>query len=162
MTDKSCCTLPTNRPPKVTCPECGHPAIPVSSDPVRYLVSDTGLITSNAYYLCESPDCETVYFDDDGARIRRSDLRVRVGAKETQSPHLVCYCFSHTAEAIEAELRFHGKTTIPDRIRAEIAAGNCECKIKNPRGKCCLGEVMNAVKRIQIALNTGTKEEKRL
>jgi len=118
---------------------------------VRFLVVDPSVVTESVYFLCESKDCETVYFDAQGGRILRSALWVRVGAKETQAPHLVCYCFGHTEEAIEAELRVHGKTTIPERIRAEIAAGTCECEFRNPAGRCCLGNVAQAVKRLSGA-----------
>ncbi|MDA1193214.1 MAG: hypothetical protein O3A46_16180 [Candidatus Poribacteria bacterium] len=76
---------------------------------------------------------------------------MRIGAKEKQAPRLICYCFGHTEEEIEAEYRVHGKTTIPDRIRTEIASGTCECEFRNPTGKCCLGDVALAARRIQQA-----------
>jgi hypothetical protein len=27
-----------------------------------------------------------------------------------------------------------------------VKAGNCACEVKNPSGKCCLGDVMRAAK----------------
>lgn len=133
------------------CPKCGKLGIRVSLEPVKFLVEEASRVRGDVYFLCETRGCDTVYFDEKGDRILRSELRVRIGAKETQTPHLVCYCFFHTEEAVEAEIRIHGKTTIPDRIRAEIDAGTCECKVRNPRGKCCLGEVMRVVKKYEAA-----------
>jgi hypothetical protein len=146
---EDCCILPPARRRRLPCPECATRAAPVEIAPVKFLVREVERVRDTAYWFCDKPGCETVYFDEGGERIRRSELRVRVGAKETQSPHLVCYCFGHTEEAIEADFRVHGKTTIPDRIRAEIAAGTCECEFRNPSGKCCLGGVMQAAKRAQ-------------
>ena len=37
------------------------------------------------------------------------------------------------------------------RIREHIAAQRCACDIRNPRGACCLGDVMAAVKRLEGA-----------
>jgi hypothetical protein len=35
------------------------------------------------------------------------------------------------------------------RIREHIAAQRCACDVRNPRGACCLGDVMAAAKRIE-------------
>jgi mercuric ion transport protein len=32
----------------------------------------------------------------------------------------------------------------PMGITAEVKAGNCACEVKNPSGKCCLGEIARA------------------
>jgi hypothetical protein len=109
---------------------------------------DASRVISEWYYFCATRGCNTVYFDAAGNRFTRDDIRVRFGMKEEKGPRLVCYCFGHTEEAIEAELRVHGKTTIPERIRAEITANTCECEMRNPKGRCCLGDVAQAMKRI--------------
>ncbi|NOX26335.1 MAG: hypothetical protein GXP59_09550 [Deltaproteobacteria bacterium] len=46
----------------------------------------------------------------------------------------VCYCFTHTAEDIVADVRIHGRSTIMAQIMAESKAGNCNCKTNNPKG----------------------------
>jgi hypothetical protein len=38
------------------------------------------------------------------------------------------------------------------RICEHIAAQRCACDIRNPRGACCLGDVMAAAKRIERAM----------
>jgi hypothetical protein len=133
------------------CPECGALAKRVSPEPARFYTQEPNRVTEPFYFLCETRECETVYFDLKRRRITRNELTVRVGAKEEQAPRLICYCFGHTEEAMEAEFRVHAKTTIPDRIRAEIAAGTCECEFRNPAGRCCLGEVAKTMNRLRRA-----------
>jgi Zinc binding domain/BFD-like [2Fe-2S] binding domain len=100
------------------------------------------------YYFCDSSECEVVYFPLDARAplFRRGDLNVRVGAKEAQEPIPVCYCFGFTRKDIEDEIAETGRSTVADRIRAEVSAGNCACEVKNPSGKCCLGHVARMVK----------------
>ena len=50
------------------------------------------------------------------------------------------------------ELRESGETNVVERITAEVKAGNCACEVRNPGGKCCLGEVERAVNEMQQRL----------
>jgi hypothetical protein len=95
------------------------------------------------YYFCEAPGCDAVYFplDTQAPLFRCGDLTVRVGAKETVDPIPVCYCFGFTRKDIENEIDETGRSTVADRIKTEVKAGNCACEVKNPSGKCCLGRV---------------------
>ena len=95
------------------------------------------------YYFCDASDCEVVYFalDAKAPTFRREDLVVRVGAKEMADPIPICYCFGFTRQDIWDEIRRTGKSTVAQRITAEVRAGNCACEVKNPSGKCCLGDV---------------------
>ncbi len=98
------------------------------------------------YRFCGTPGCEVVYYGPEGNGVFRvNDLRVRVGQKVKELSTPLCDCFDFTVEDIEAEIRRSGKTTIPERIRAEVKAGNCACEVKNPQGTCCLGNVGRAV-----------------
>jgi NAD(P)H-nitrite reductase large subunit len=99
------------------------------------------------YYFCDDSACDVVYFSADPAApiFRRDDLLVRVGVKEQSDPVQVCYCFGITRNDIEDEIRRTGRSTIAERIRAEVKAGRCACEVKNPSGKCCLGDVMRAL-----------------
>ncbi len=89
--------------------------------------------------------CDVVYFSDE-IRYVRSDVRIRVGDKETEPPIQLCYCFDWTREDIEADIRRDGTTGIPERIKGKIRAGLCNCDTMNPRGVCCLASVNQAVK----------------
>lgn len=95
---------------------------------------------------CGAPDCEVVYFDAGGAVIEKSALTVRVGEKEKDPPHTVCYCFGHTAEGIRDEVRRTGRSTVVASITAKVKAGECSCDTMNPKGACCLGDVNREVK----------------
>jgi len=95
------------------------------------------------YYFCDASDCEVVYFalDAKAPMFRREDLTVRVGAKATTDPFAICYCFGFTRQDIGDEIRSTGKSTVVERIAAEVEAGRCACEVKNPSGKCCLGDI---------------------
>lgn len=85
-----------------------------------------------------------VYFavDPQAPVFRRDDLLVRVGAKEEADPIPVCYCFGFTRKDIANEIAATGGSTVADRITVQVKAGNCACEVKNPSGKCCLGNVV--------------------
>jgi hypothetical protein len=48
---------------------------------------------------------------------------------------MVCYCFNFTAEDIEQDYLKNGRSTIMEKIRAEKKTGQCDCAIKNPKGR---------------------------
>jgi hypothetical protein len=58
----------------------------------------------------------------------------------------MCYCFGFTRQDIWDEIRSSGKSTVAKRITAEVEAGRCACEVKNPSGKCCLGDVTRTAK----------------
>jgi hypothetical protein len=103
------------------------------------------------YRFCGNPPCEAVYFGDAGDVFRISDIRVPVWQKEPAGARLLCYCFGETESGIRRELLAHGRTDAITRIREHIAAQRCACDIRNPRGTCCLGDVIAAVKRLEEA-----------
>lgn len=61
---------------------------------------------------------------------------------------LICYCFQHTVEDLEADIKVHDKSTIMEKIMAEKKAGNCQCKTKNPKGRWCLADVRQVVDQV--------------
>jgi len=48
---------------------------------------------------------------------------------------LICYCFKYTASDIEKDVRLNGKSTIMEKILSEKKDANCQCAIKNPKGR---------------------------
>ena len=48
---------------------------------------------------------------------------------------LICYCFEYSADDIRKDFTKNGKSTIMERIEMEKKFGNCQCAIKNPKGK---------------------------
>lgn len=147
---KCCSVKPTNRPAVMPCPVSGRRSKQVDSLTVRSLVRQLPLGTpSTAYYFCDDPACDVVYFPSNAEAplFQRADLWVRVGVKEKDDPIPVCYCFGFTREDIWDEITKTGRSTIAERIKAEVKAGNCACELKNPSGKCCLGNVARIVQR---------------
>ena len=100
------------------------------------------------FRVCARPNCDVVYFHPDGELLRKDDLRVRVGVKETEDPVPLCYCFGFTQAMVAAEIHETGNCTLPQRIAAEVKAGHCACEVRNPQGVCCLGNVAAWVRRL--------------
>src|SRR6266481_4747851 len=136
-----CCSVAdgSKAPAVKACPVNGARSKQVDMLTVKSLVGQLPLgMPDTQYYFCDSSDCAVVYFalDAEAPRFRREDLVVRVGAKETADPIPICYCFGFTRQDIWDEIR----------ITAEVEAGRCACEIKNPSGKCCLGDVTRTAK----------------
>jgi hypothetical protein len=139
------------------CPECGQPGKSVETKTLKQMVQPCHLelVNKPGFLFCRSADCDVVYFHPEGDCLRRPDVRVRVGLKETEDPVPICYCFGFTEAMAVEEVRNTGQCTIPQRITAEVKAGNCACEIRNPQGSCCLGNVNAAVKRATQAERSG-------
>jgi hypothetical protein len=105
------------------------------------------ILRSAEYRFCPDPNCPTVYYSADGLQtFTETDLRERVYQKHPQDADVfVCYCFQNTLREI---------LTNGQRVAAQINQGikneQCACDIRNPQGTCCLGNVNNLVKHIQV------------
>src|SRR6266851_1886896 len=150
MSDCCSVTAKTGAAPLVmVCPVNGARSKQVDILTVKSLVRRLPLgMLNTQYYFCDASDCDVVYFalEVDGPRFLREDMVVRVGAKETADPIPVSYCFGFTRKDIENEIAETGRSTVADRISAEVKTGNCACEVKNPSGKCCLGSVTRTAK----------------
>jgi hypothetical protein len=146
-----CCSVnaKAGTPAVMACPINGARSKQVDMLTVKSLVRKLPLGMPNTqYYFCDASDCEVVYFalDAQAPRFRREDLAVRVGAKETADPIPICYCFGFSRQDVWGEIQETRKPTLSERIAAEVKAGNCACEVKNPSGKCCLGDIARAAK----------------
>ncbi len=54
---------------------------------------------------------------------------------EFKDNDLVCYCFEYTKKQIEDDFIKNGKSTIMQRIALAKKNGECNCAIKNPKGR---------------------------
>lgn len=140
-----CCSVKqSDWPAAMACPVTGRRSKQVDLLTVRSLVRELPLgMSPTAYYFCDDPACDVVYFPSNSQAplFRRSDLWVRVGVKEKDDHTPVCYCFGFTRNDILEELGATGRSTVAERITAEVKAGNCACEVKNPSGQCCLGNI---------------------
>jgi len=48
---------------------------------------------------------------------------------------LICYCFGYSVDDIQKDYQDNCKSTIMEKIGTEKKFGNCQCGIKNPKGK---------------------------
>lgn len=143
------------------CPKTGNPGRKVETLTVRSLVQSKARQVDAAgeeqWFLCDQPKCDVIYFTESGVEITKSELTIRVGFKEEDPPHTICYCFGHTEESVRDELAQTGESTAVESISAKVKAGECSCELMNPSGKCCLGEVSKSAKksRVELGLSEG-------
>ncbi len=133
---------------------CTERGTPVQLQTVKALLTEVALrrVQVTHYRFCANPACETVYFGDAGDQFGTDEIRAPVWQKQPSGERLLCYCFGETESGIRSELLEHGRTDVVARVREHIAAQRCACDIRNPRGACCLGDVVAAVKRIEGAM----------
>jgi len=137
------------------CPSSGSAGSAVDLQTVKALLTEAAIRRLNAvdHRFCPDPACDVVYFDDAGGKFATGDLRVEVWQKQPFGVRPICYCFGESEASIRAELERAGRSLAVERIREHIAAGRCACEVRNPRGACCLGDLAEAVKRVQAVLN---------
>jgi hypothetical protein len=90
-------------------------------------------LDSGEWRFCATGECEVVYFGHE-QRFRPDDVTVPVFQKEPAGHRLVCYCLGLTED--DAEIGGAGV-----RIRALVKSGRCACELRNPQGRCCLGNL---------------------
>jgi len=139
------------------CPGCGQRGTAVQLQTVKALLTEVALrrIQLTHYRFCDDDACDVVYFGDAGDRFAAGDIRVPVWQKQRPGARLLCYCFAESETVIRDEVLRSGRAEAVDRIRDHIAAQRCACDIRNPRGTCCLGDVMAAVARIEAEVSEG-------
>lgn len=152
----------TMRSDRAHCPSCGKEGRPVKPITIESLVSDTArerVGRRDGFRFCSEPSCDVAYFQPEtGERFFRRDVIVRIGQKEIESPHTVCYCFQHTVEEIEADVQETGTSKVLDSIAAKCRQGLDRCEVTNPQGACCLANVRRAIKEAQQRAGMGTAE----
>lgn len=136
------------------CPQSGSVGSAVGRQTVKALLTENALrrLAQSEYRFCADPDCGVVYFDADGTTFLVEDLRVPVWQKLPFGSRLVCYCFGESEATVREEFVARGASLAADRIHEHIAAGRCACEVRNPRGTCCLGDIVAAVKQVEQAL----------
>lgn len=90
---------------------------------------------AKTYYFCGAPDCDVVYFAQDGHTIDTPYLRRAPAYKTGRSNDLLCFCFDVSGAAALA---------LPDPVpyvRERVRREECACNVLNPSGACCLGSI---------------------
>ena len=130
----------TERP--THCPSCAQAGTPVDRITLKALLTADGLrrgVPAQPRF-CGKAECPIVYFDvDSDVTFTEAELTVRVYAKHPNDADTpVCYCFGVTVAAM---VNGHGRE-LRESIAAEVQAQHCACEVKNPKGGCCLGDLV--------------------
>jgi len=146
----SACCEPGTMADRQACPSCGVAGRPLARPTVQALLEPLALrrLRESGLSFCATSTCPVVYFGVDQSFLA-SDVRVPVWQKEPVGDRMICYCFGENETDIRTEHEIGGVSDAVSCVRQHIAAGRCACEVRNPRGTCCLGDVIAAVKRIQ-------------
>jgi hypothetical protein len=148
--EHSCCDVRARGETSI-CKECGNKGRTVEDIVLKSLIYGSKLQAIKnlkGFYFCETPTCKVIYFNNEQQMyVYKVDVKIRVGIKETQPPIPLCYCFGWTQEKIFNQIKILGYSTAVPEISAKVKARECACEIKNPSGRCCLGEVNKVVKK---------------
>lgn len=119
---------------KQACPACNQMCLAVPNGTVRLHVKATWAHPLNAetYYFCRTQACDVVYFSEKGEAFHKSDIRTRIGVKETDDDSLICFCFG-VSRSVAASNK-----SVKDFVVEQTKASSCSCEITNPSGQCCL------------------------
>ncbi len=144
----ACCADHASPPParRLACPRNGHVGRAVARLTLGALLRSEArrqLQPEAQYWFCPAPDCDVVYYTDDGTFAER-DLNVPVWQKRPAPDTPICYCFGWTLAHIRVA---PDKQAVLNQIAAEVKAGNCYCEVTNPQGACCLANVRDAIVR---------------
>lgn len=131
-----------------TCPACSMKGKRVQGQTVKALLSVSLREVQKVEYLfCKTQNCPVVYFSSDGGQIFTvAQVRETVYQKEPNNDNVfACYCFRHKVGDIRSASP-EARTAIVDNINTGISAGQCACDLRNPQGSCCLGNVRELIK----------------
>lgn len=135
MTD-CCSTAKTQSTPNNTSP-CPNGATPCRAVKCKTVIQHVkrpwDLVDKDRhYFFCEDPDCDIVYFSDDGLIIRHAELRTKVGVKDTSENATLCYCFGVSrGDALK-------DPSLKNFVKSRTKQSLCSCETRNPSGLCCL------------------------
>ena len=154
-----CCPGQTDAPTASRCPVSGSQGTPVDLLTVKALLTEDALrrLALREYWFCPDAECDVVYFAD-GERFITTDVRVPVWQKLPFGTRPICYCFGESEGSIRTEIERDGASKAVERVREHIAAERCACELRNPRGSCCLGDVIATVKRVETFILSASTE----
>jgi hypothetical protein len=159
MTSRCCdAAVPGTPATPDVCALCGMTGKPVDRRTVAALVRPDlrATVAETQYYFLETPGCDVVYFAQEPPQyFFTTDLTVRVGSKVAEDPVPVCYCFEKTERMVIDDYLAHDRSTIFEEITAHVKAGECACEVKNPAGRCCLGNVSKAIQKARRQVRAG-------
>lgn len=131
-----CCSScsETSAPRKYKCPVNGAEGVEVSLQTILHHLRTPWNWTAKpqGYYFCADPECDVVYFGEDGSTLLRADLRTTVGVKESSPDAPLCYCFGVARSDALSD------SSVKEFVVQKTKEGLCSCETSNPSGRCCL------------------------
>jgi hypothetical protein len=120
-----------------TCPVNGKPYREVGRQTVLHHARKPWAknLPEQRYYFCTDTHCDVVYFGEDKSLILRDEMRETVGQKSRHPQRTVCYCFDIKRSDIQ-----HNPQPLKQFVIEQTKDSQCDCRIRNPSGKCCLKE----------------------
>lgn len=133
----SCCSnskTPTSAPTKHPCPKNNKDGVLVPTSTIYHHLKQPWKwqAQDQAYYFCDDPDCDVVYFSEDNSIIEENKLRTKVGIKTQADNDLICYCYGVSLNEAKQD------TSIKDFVIKMTKQNSCACETRNPSGRCCL------------------------
>jgi len=121
-------------PRKLNCPVNGKTCLPVEPKTISHHLKHpwNWQATKQGYYFCSDPECDVVYFSQDGSMIKTPELRTTVGVKKMNPESLICYCYGVTLDDAKSN------PAIKAFVKQKTKANECACDSRNPSGRCCL------------------------
>ena len=121
-------------PRKLACPVNHKDYIRVPHKTILHHVKESWNcnLKNQEYYFCEDPNCNVVYFGEDGTTIKKSELRTTIAIKEKSQKAFICYCFGISIDDVTHDPK------IKNFVIQQTKKGNCSCETSNPSGRCCL------------------------
>lgn len=134
-----CCSHTENEtvaksPRKQPCPINQQDYILVSVKTVLHHIKNSwsANLKEQGYYFCDDPECDVVYFGEDGSVIKKTALRTKISHQEKDDNALICYCFDISKVSVKND------SEIKNFVIQQTKMGNCSCETSNPSGRCCL------------------------
>lgn len=152
MSDCCCPPKSSTTASVALCAECGTKGRSVERRTVLHHLRSELLarVSDGDYWFCSAPACAVVYYNTCREVFTVNDVREIVTAKASGEARPICYCFGFTEGDIRREIRESGETRVLAQITQWTKEKLCACKIRNPSGACCLGEVSNTVQRLSV------------
>ncbi len=121
-------------PKKHPCPHNGKMGTLVSITTIWHHLKQVWLwqAQNQAYYFCADPNCEVIYFGEDGSVIKQSELRTKIALKTQHPNDLVCYCYGVNLQ--DAKENPQIKSFVVKMTKQNA----CACETHHPSGHCCL------------------------
>lgn len=132
------------------CPNCGENGRSVHAVTLESQVEPavlSGISDRTEWLFCGTPECDVVYFSGgDGGVVNLASVAQVPFQKSSLPKRLVCFCFGHSVEDVVRDAAASETSLIRDAIKAACKAGLDSCAIKNPQGRCCLGNVGHVIR----------------